>query len=101
MAKRSTGTYIIEQPRNRDEQWLLDTVAELAAEAGKVAAKIASMSLPAAMMTKETINRAYEMTLSEGILFERRVFHAMFATEDQKEGMSAFVEKRKANFKNN
>ncbi|MFA9475180.1 MAG: enoyl-CoA hydratase-related protein, partial [Filomicrobium sp.] len=57
-----------------------------------------SMSLPAAMMTKETINRAYEMTLSEGILFERRVFHAMFATEDQKEGMAAFSEKRKPDF---
>ena len=73
-------------------------VSELAMEAEKVATKIASMSLPAAMMTKETINRAYEMTLSEGILFERRVFHAMFATEDQKEGMAAFSEKRKPDF---
>ncbi|MBU2583263.1 MAG: enoyl-CoA hydratase [Alphaproteobacteria bacterium] len=72
---------------------------ELLAEAKKTAAKIASMSLPAAMMTKETLNRAYEMTLSEGILFERRVFHAMFATEDQKEGMAAFSEKRKPDFK--
>lgn len=73
--------------------------ADLLAEAGKVAAKIASMSLPAAMMTKETVNRAYETTLSEGILFERRVFHAMFATQDQKEGMAAFAEKRKASFR--
>jgi len=73
--------------------------AELLDTAKKTAAKIASMSLPAAMMTKETINRAYETTLSEGILFERRVFHAMFATADQKEGMAAFAEKRKAKFK--
>ena len=57
------------------------------------------MSLPATMMTKESINRAYETTLSEGIRFERRVFHAMFATADQKEGMAAFVEKRKPGFK--
>ena len=54
--------------------------------------------MPIAMMTKETINRAYESTLAEGILFERRVFHSMFATADQKEGMAAFVEKRKAKF---
>jgi enoyl-CoA hydratase len=51
------------------------------------------------MMTKETINRAYETSLAEGIRFERRVFHAMFATADQKEGMAAFVEKRKPDFK--
>ncbi len=73
--------------------------ADLIAEAGKVAGKIASMSLPATMMTKETINRAYETPLSEGLLFERRVFHSMFATEDQKEGMQAFTEKRKPDFK--
>jgi enoyl-CoA hydratase len=57
------------------------------------------MSLPAAMMCKESINRAYETTLAEGIRFERRVFHAMFATADQKEGMAAFAEKRKPAFK--
>lgn len=68
-------------------------------EALKTAAKISSMSLPAVMMTKETINRAYETTLEEGLLFERRVFHAMFATDDQKEGMTAFIEKRKPDFK--
>ena len=51
-------------------------------------------------MAKESINRAYETTLSEGVRFERRLFHSLFATEDQKEGMSAFVEKRKPNFKN-
>ena len=51
------------------------------------------------MVAKESINRAYETTLSEGILFERRVFHSLFATEDQKEGMAAFVEKRKPDFK--
>jgi enoyl-CoA hydratase len=73
--------------------------AGLLDDALKTAETIASMSLPATMMTKESINRAYETTLTEGIRFERRVFHAMFATADQKEGMSAFVDKRKANFK--
>ncbi|PSC03929.1 enoyl-CoA hydratase [Alsobacter soli] len=72
--------------------------AELVDEAMKVAAQIAGMSLPIAMMTKESVNRAYETTLAEGIRFERRVFHAMFATRDQKEGMTAFVEKRKPDF---
>jgi enoyl-CoA hydratase len=67
-------------------------------EALEVAATIAGMSLPSAMMTKEAVNRAYEVTLAEGIRFERRVFHAMFATADQKEGMRAFVEKRPASF---
>jgi enoyl-CoA hydratase len=75
-------------------------LAELMAEAMKAAEKIAEQSLPIVMMTKETINRAYETTLSEGIRFERRVFHAMFATEDQKEGMAAFSEKRKPEFRN-
>ncbi len=69
--------------------------ADLITEAMKAADAIAGMSLPAVMMTKESVNRAYETTLGEGIRFERRVFHAMFATEDQKEGMTAFVEKRK------
>lgn len=68
---------------------------QLMEEAMAAAEKIASMSQPAAMMVKEAINRAYETTLAEGIKFERRVFHATFATEDQKEGMSAFVDKRK------
>jgi enoyl-CoA hydratase len=67
-------------------------------EALETAAAIASMSLPSAMMTKEAVNRAYEVTLAEGIRFERRVFHALFATDDQKEGMAAFVEKRPAAF---
>ena len=58
-----------------------------------------SNSLPSVMILKEAINRAYETTLSEGVLFERRVFHSLFATEDQKEGMAAFVEKRKPAFK--
>jgi len=74
--------------------------AELMNEALKAAETIAAMSLPIAMMTKESVNRAYETTLAEGIRFERRVFHAMFATADQKEGMSAFVEKRPAGFQN-
>lgn len=74
--------------------------ADLMTEAMKSAEAICALSLPAVMMTKESVNRAYETTLTEGIRFERRVFHAMFATEDQKEGMAAFAEKRKAQFKN-
>jgi enoyl-CoA hydratase len=74
--------------------------AELMAETMKAARTIAEKSLPIVVMTKETVNRAYETTLSEGVRFERRVFHAMFATEDQKEGMAAFSEKRKPDFKN-
>ncbi len=74
--------------------------ADLMAEAFKTAETIASMSQPIVMMTKETINRADEVSLSEGVRFERRVFHAMFATADQKEGMAAFVEKRPAKFRN-
>jgi enoyl-CoA hydratase len=73
--------------------------ADLVAEAMKAAKTIAERSVPIAMMTKETVNRAYETTLSEGVRFERRVFHSMFATHDQKEGMSAFSEKRKPGFK--
>jgi len=73
--------------------------AELIDEAIKVATKIASMSRPAVLMAKEAINRAYETTLAEGVRFERRLFHSTFATEDQKEGMAAFVEKRKPEFK--
>jgi enoyl-CoA hydratase len=69
-------------------------------EAMAAAEKIAAMSLPVAMMAKESINRAFETTLAEGIRFERRLFHATFATEDQKEGMAAFVDKRKPAFKN-
>jgi enoyl-CoA hydratase len=68
-------------------------------EAIATANAIASFSLPAVMMAKEAINRAYEMPLSEGMLFERRLFHSLFATEDQKEGMAAFVEKRAPRFK--
>ncbi|HDS1735161.1 enoyl-CoA hydratase [Pseudomonas sp. BP8] len=73
--------------------------AELLEEALKVAATIASKSIPISMMVKESVNRAFEVTLSEGVRFERRVFHAAFATEDQKEGMAAFVAKREAQFK--
>jgi enoyl-CoA hydratase len=73
-------------------------LAELAADSLKTAETIASMSKSAAMMTKEAVNRAYEVTLREGLLFERRLFHSMFATADQKEGMTAFVEKRPAVF---
>ena len=63
------------------------------------AATIASFSLPVVMMIKESVNRAFESSLNEGLLFERRVFHAAFALDDQKEGMAAFVAKRKAAFK--
>jgi enoyl-CoA hydratase len=75
-------------------------LSDLLPEAKKAAQAIAAQSVPIAMMTKEAINRAYETTLAEGLRFERRVFHAMFATEDQKEGMAAFADKRKPVFKN-
>ncbi len=74
-------------------------LADLKAEAIKVAGEIAGMSLPITMMAKECVNRAYQSTLSEGVLFERRVFHSAFATDDQSEGMQAFIDKRKADFK--
>ncbi|SNY90360.1 enoyl-CoA hydratase [Cohaesibacter sp. ES.047] len=73
---------------------------DLVEEAMKTAKKIADFSLPIVMMAKESVNRAYETTLAEGLRFERRLFHSMFATEDQKEGMAAFVDKRKAQFQN-
>jgi enoyl-CoA hydratase len=69
-------------------------------EAKSAAATIAGMSLPIVMMIKESINRAYELPLSEGVRSERRLFHSAFATQDQKEGMHAFLEKRAAQFKN-
>ena len=68
-------------------------------EAMAVATKIAGFSLPVVLMAKESVNRGFESSLAEGIKFERRMFHAAFATEDQKEGMAAFVEKRKPAFK--
>ena len=73
--------------------------AGLVEEALKVAAVIAEKSLPIAMMTKESVNRAYEVSLSEGVRFERRLFHSQFATQDQSEGMAAFVEKRQPKFR--
>src|ERR1700751_5180628 len=74
--------------------------ASLMDEAMKVAETIANMSLPSVLAGKEAINRAFESGLSEGIMFERRIFHSLFATEDQKEGMKAFIEKRKPAWKN-
>lgn len=68
-------------------------------EAMGAATKIAEKSMITAMAVKEMVNRSYETTLQEGLLFERRVFHSLFATEDQKEGMSAFMEKREAKFR--
>jgi enoyl-CoA hydratase len=72
--------------------------AELVAEAMKAAELIAAMSLPSAMIAKEAVNRSFETTLTEGLRFERRVFHSLFATADQKEGMAAFTEKRPPGF---
>ena len=72
---------------------------QLLDETLKAAQTIAAYSLPVVMMIKESVNRAFESSLNEGLLFERRVFHAAFAVEDQKEGMAAFVEKRKPVFK--
>jgi enoyl-CoA hydratase len=73
---------------------------ELVDEAIKTAQRICELSLPVVMLAKESVNRAFETTLSEGVRFERRLFHSCFAIEDQKEGMAAFVEKRKPAFKN-
>ncbi len=73
--------------------------ADLVQEAIKTAQKIADLSLPIVMMAKESVNRAFETTLGEGVRFERRLFHSTFGTEDQKEGMTAFAEKRKPSFK--
>jgi enoyl-CoA hydratase len=74
--------------------------ANLMDEAMKVADTIANMSLPSVLAAKEAVNRAFESGLSEGVIFERRIFHSLFATEDQKEGMKAFVEKRAPKWKN-
>jgi enoyl-CoA hydratase len=73
---------------------------QLLEEAIKTAQKICELSLPVVMLAKESVNRAFETTLSEGVRFERRLFHSCFAIEDQKEGMAAFVEKRKPAFRN-
>jgi len=73
---------------------------DLMDEARATAKKIAAMPRAAAMLTKEMVNAAYETTLSQGVMFERRLFHSLFATEDQKEGMEAFVEKRQPHFNN-
>ena len=74
-------------------------VAQLIDDAVATAGRIAELSLPIVMMAKEAVNRAFETTLAEGVRFERRLFHSAFATEDQKEGMAAFVEKRKPTFR--
>jgi enoyl-CoA hydratase len=75
-------------------------LADLINEAMKAAGKICELSLPVVMMAKESVNRAFETTLTEGVRFERRLFQSSFAIEDQKEGMAAFVERRKPAFKN-
>ena len=73
---------------------------DLLDEAKAAARKIVSLSRPAVMMTKEMVNVAYETMLTQGVTFERRLFHSMFATDDQKEGMTAFIEKRAPHFHN-
>jgi len=73
---------------------------KLLAEAVAVATRISELSQPIAMMVKESVNRAFETTLAEGVRFERRLFHSTFATEDQKEGMAAFIAKQKPAFRN-
>ena len=75
-------------------------LADLMNEAMKAAGRICELSLPVVMMAKESVNRAFETTLAEGVRFERRLFHSGFAIEDQKEGMAAFIEKRKPAFRN-
>jgi enoyl-CoA hydratase len=75
-------------------------LANLLDEALKVADTIAAMSLPSVLAAKEAVNRAFEISLAEGVRFERRLFHSLFATTDQKEGMAAFIEKRPAKFEN-
>ena len=75
-------------------------LADLMNEAMKAAGKICELSLPVVMMAKESVNRAFETTLAEGVRFERRLFHSGFAIDDQKEGMAAFIEKRKPAFRN-
>jgi enoyl-CoA hydratase len=74
--------------------------ASLMEEAMRLAETIGSMSLPALIAAKEAINRAFEGSLAEGTRFERRAFHALFSTTDQKEGMAAFIEKRAPKFRN-
>ena len=75
-------------------------LAELMSETLKAAETIASMSLPALMLAKEAVNRAFEVSLAEGIRYERRAFHSLFATADQKEGMAAFIARRPPKFEN-
>ena len=87
----ASGLVLPLKPRSADQLML---------EAMSAAKTISEMSLPIVMMVKESINASYESSLSEGIHFERRLFHSAFATEDQKEGMAAFLEKRPAQFKN-
>ena len=94
---------VVVDPRVEAEKAAADAkvaAEKIAADARAAAEKIAARSLTANMMLKETINRAFEVNLTEGLRFERRMFHSIFATFDQKEGMQAFVEKRKPNFKN-
>ena len=83
----------------RDRVSRIVPLGELMADAIATAEKIAGLSLPATMVAKEAVNRAFETTLAEGVRFERRTFHATFAFDDRAEGMAAFAEKRKAGWK--
>ena len=104
-AGRAAGAFALDFAALADEAERAGLVSrilpasELLEDAIRTADTIASMSLPAAMMVKEAVNRADQLSLAEGLRHERRVFHAMFALDDQKEGMAAFVEKRPAEFK--
>ena len=93
LALRFSGALMTKTAQDELERVLGDVHSHI------LAAKIASFSLPVVLKVKEAINRAYETTLAEGLKFERREFHATFALADQKEGMRAFVEKRKPAFK--
>ena len=88
-----------EKSGQKPSERLMTEMGKLMEEATAVAEKVANYSLPVVMMIKESINRAYETSLAEGSLYERRVFQSQFCLEDQKEGMAAFVEKRKPTFK--
>ena len=100
MDKNLTGRFMTAEEAERAN--LVSRVVpakKLMEEAMSAADKISEKSLPTILAAKEAVNRSYETTLREGILFERRLFHSMFATEDQKEGMGAFLEKRQPQFR--
>jgi hypothetical protein len=94
------GQTIRPSERRRSGNRLTSTDRRLCSPMVSMSENAAAKSLPSVMIAKESVNRAFEVPLAEGIAFERRVFHSLFATEDQKEGMASFVEKRPPRFKN-